>query len=66
MGLGAQPSIYFGKETVLGSQSAPCALPSLPWPWCHPLVPGGSPPASLEISRAQQMALCWLQVLPVL
>lgn len=74
VGLGAGPSIYFGKEkTVLGAQSAPCVLPLLHWPLCVPAqgvshlsLIGPSALASLKMSRAQQMALCWLQVSPVL
>lgn len=74
VGLGAQPSIYFGKEkTVWGAQNAACVLPFLHWPLSVP-AQGGSPLSpmgpcaleSLKISRAQQMALCWPQVLPVL
>lgn len=60
MGLGAQPGMYFGKETVLGSQSAPLC-PSLS---ALALVPSSakrvssasrctpSPLVSLHISRA--------------
>ena len=71
VGLGAWPSIYFGKEkTVLGEQSTPCVLPHLHWPLCVPAqggsLVGPSALASLKISQAQQMALCWLQVPPVL
>lgn len=75
VGLGAEPSIYFGKEKSVGhTERSLCpslsalALPcvSLPKAGLICLSLGPSALASLKISQAQQMALCWLQAPPVL